>query len=128
VGAAGRADDAGAADVERYLADEPVAAGPPSKVYRLRKFVRRHRGPVLAAGLVLLALVGGSAATTWQAVRAIDAEHEASTALAEVRRAGQVQLTEQDRAFLRKVQKHYEAFAATKGDSPESRSIQPGRW
>jgi serine/threonine protein kinase/tetratricopeptide (TPR) repeat protein len=59
-----------AADVQRYLADEPVQAGPPSALYRLKKFVRRNRGPVLAAGLVLLALVAGIVGTTWQAVRA----------------------------------------------------------
>jgi len=35
---------------------EAVLAVPPSARYRLRKFVRRNRGPVLAAGLVLAAL------------------------------------------------------------------------
>ena len=45
--------------MQRYLDDEPVQACPPSAGYRLRKFVRRNKGPVLAAGLVLLALVGG---------------------------------------------------------------------
>ena len=35
-----------AEDVQRYLADEPVEAGPPRPAYRLRKFVRRNRGPV----------------------------------------------------------------------------------
>src|SRR5207253_10763115 len=44
-----------AIDVQRYLAGEPVLAAPASQWYRLRKFVRRHRGPVAAAGLVLLA-------------------------------------------------------------------------
>jgi len=38
-----------AMDVQRYLADEPVQACPPSAWYRLRKFVRRNKGPVLAA-------------------------------------------------------------------------------
>ena len=38
-----------ATDVQRYLADEPVLACPPSAAYRLRKFVRRNKGPVLAA-------------------------------------------------------------------------------
>ena len=33
-----------AADIQRYLADEPVVARPPSRAYRLRKFVRRNRG------------------------------------------------------------------------------------
>ena len=53
-----------AADVQRYLAGEPVLAHPPSAGYRLRKFVRKHRGPVLAAGLVLMALLAGIAGTT----------------------------------------------------------------
>jgi serine/threonine protein kinase len=66
--------DALARDLAHYLADEPVAAGPPSVAYRLRKFVRRNRGPVLAAALVLVALVAGIAMSTWQAVRAGQAE------------------------------------------------------
>jgi eukaryotic-like serine/threonine-protein kinase len=53
-----------AQDVRRYLADEPVQARPPGAGYRLRKFVRRHRGPVLAAAVVLLALVAGIGGTT----------------------------------------------------------------
>jgi serine/threonine protein kinase/lipopolysaccharide biosynthesis regulator YciM len=63
-----------AADVQRYLADEPVLAGPPSRTYRLRKFLRRHRGPVLAAAFVLLTLVGGIIGTTAGLVRAVAAE------------------------------------------------------
>src|SRR5438067_2051942 len=42
-----------AADVRCYLHDEPVHACPPSLGYRLRKLVRRHKGPVLAASLVI---------------------------------------------------------------------------
>ncbi|MBX9627302.1 MAG: serine/threonine protein kinase, partial [Gemmataceae bacterium] len=42
------------ADVGRFLNHEPVAAGPPSAGYKLRKFVARNRGRVAAAGLVLL--------------------------------------------------------------------------
>jgi eukaryotic-like serine/threonine-protein kinase len=51
-----------AADIQRHLAHEPVVAAPPSRGYRLRKFVRKHRGAVIAASLVLLALLGGLAA------------------------------------------------------------------
>ena len=58
-----------AADIERYLHDEPVQACPPSAAYRLRKFVRRNKGPVLAAALVLLTLVGGIVGTTFGLVR-----------------------------------------------------------
>jgi serine/threonine protein kinase len=59
-----------ALDVQRYLADEPVQACPPSTMYRLRKFVWRNKGPVLAASLVLLALVAGVIGTTWGLIRA----------------------------------------------------------
>jgi eukaryotic-like serine/threonine-protein kinase len=53
-----------ATDVQSYLADEPVLACPPSAIYRLKKFARRNKGPVLAASLVLLVLVGGAVGTT----------------------------------------------------------------
>ncbi len=59
-----------AADVRRYLADEPVLAGPPSRGYRLKKFARRQKPTLLAAGLVLLTLVAGIAGTSWGLVRA----------------------------------------------------------
>src|SRR5262249_36492032 len=71
-----------ATDVQRYLADEPVVACPPSLAYRLHKFVRRHKGPVVAVSLLVLALVGGIIGTTWGLLRAMDARadavHEAS--------------------------------------------------
>jgi serine/threonine protein kinase len=54
-----------AADILRHLAYEPVQAAPPSRAYRLRKFVRKNRGAVIAASMVLLALVAGMAGTTW---------------------------------------------------------------
>jgi serine/threonine protein kinase/tetratricopeptide (TPR) repeat protein len=59
-----------AADVQRYLHDEPVLACPPSASYRLRKFVRRYKGRVLAAALIFLAVVGGVIGTTIGMVRA----------------------------------------------------------
>jgi WD40 repeat protein len=46
-----------AADIVHHLADEPVLACPPSAGYRLRKFVRRHRGSVFAAATLLTVLV-----------------------------------------------------------------------
>jgi WD40 repeat protein/serine/threonine protein kinase/tetratricopeptide (TPR) repeat protein len=59
-----------AADVLRHLSYEPVLAAPPSQAYRLRKFVRKHRGAMFAASLVVLAFVGGIAGTTWGLFRA----------------------------------------------------------
>lgn len=44
-----------AADIHRYLKNEPILARPASAGYRLRKYVRRHRvGVTVAAGLFLL--------------------------------------------------------------------------
>jgi tetratricopeptide (TPR) repeat protein len=59
-----------AADVQRYLHDEPVLACPPSAWYRLRKFGRRNRGRLAVAAMVLffLASLGGVAA--WAAMEA----------------------------------------------------------
>ena len=51
-------------DLERFANHEPVSAGPPTTAYRLRKFIRRNRGRVIAASLVFLALVGGIIGTT----------------------------------------------------------------
>jgi serine/threonine protein kinase/tetratricopeptide (TPR) repeat protein len=57
-------------DIQRYLADEPVEARPPSAGYRLKKFVRRNKVQVVAASLVLIALVGGMIGTTYGLFRA----------------------------------------------------------
>ena len=53
-----------ARDVERYLKDEMVEARPPSLAYRLRKSIRKNRGPVIAVSLVLGVLIGGVMGTT----------------------------------------------------------------
>src|SRR5436305_2251896 len=66
-----------AMDVQRYLADEPVQACPPSAGYRLRKFLRKHRGPVLAGLAVLLALVVGIIGTTLGLLQAQELEEHA---------------------------------------------------
>ncbi len=76
-----------AADIRRHLEHQPVLAGPPIALYRARKFVRRYRRSVIAAGLVVVALVAGIIATTWQAAIAGRERAQAVTArtLAEAR-------------------------------------------
>ncbi len=67
-----------AKDVQRYLAGDAVEACPPSLGYRLRKTVRKHKAALaVAAGFVAL-LVSGIALTTWQAIRATNAEEDAT--------------------------------------------------
>lgn len=59
-----------AADLRRYLDNEPIAARPPSTLYRIEKLARRNKLLFGAAGAVVAALVVGLVATTWQSVRA----------------------------------------------------------
>ncbi len=53
------------AELRRFLAGEPVEAGPPGAGYRLSKFVRRNRGPVTAGVVVAAALVVSVAISAW---------------------------------------------------------------
>ncbi|MCO6046905.1 serine/threonine-protein kinase [Aeoliella sp. ICT_H6.2] len=73
-----------AMDVERYLKDEPVVAGPPLARYRLAKFIKRNKVQVIAAAAVTAALVAALIGTTAGMVWAI---HERNRADSESRRA-----------------------------------------
>jgi eukaryotic-like serine/threonine-protein kinase len=176
-----------AADVLRFLGGEAVQAHPPSTAYRLKKFVRRNKGRVIAASLVFLALVAGIVGTSlglveaWRqetlAIKAADqerlareeavsaAEREKSAreeailqrdakevalqAERQARAAEQMardkamtalrtltdemvenqiargeMLTEENKAFLRKIIEQFEGFATITGDDAESRAIR----
>jgi serine/threonine protein kinase len=84
-----------ARDIERYLAGDPVEAGPPSAAYRLRKLARKHRAALLTAatfaGLLLLA----AAISSYLAIRAVRAEgrvrQQATAAEAGEKRAKQAE-------------------------------------
>jgi serine/threonine protein kinase/tetratricopeptide (TPR) repeat protein len=81
-----------ARDIQHYLADEVVEARPPSRGYRLRKFVKRNKIQVIAASLVFLTLVGGIIGTSW----GMFAARRAQKAEAEQRRIANAQ---RDRAI-----------------------------
>jgi WD40 repeat protein/serine/threonine protein kinase len=69
-----------AADLRRYLDDEPVLACPPSAAYRFRKLARRNRSAVATATAVALAVVVavvGLAASTLRIASALRAETRA---------------------------------------------------
>jgi serine/threonine protein kinase len=76
-----------AADVQRYLDDEPVQACPPSAGYRLRKFARKYWIPVTVAAAFVLLLLAGALVSAWQAARATDAERLATRQGVEARKA-----------------------------------------
>ena len=76
-----------AADLRRYLDDEPVQAGPPSASYRLRKFVRRNRRALATTALVgvlLLVAVGAVAGSlVWMARDRAARRHDTEQGLLE---------------------------------------------
>jgi hypothetical protein len=55
-----------AADVQRYLRDEPVLACPPSNWYRFSKLARRHKAALTTAGLLSLTLVAATVVLAWK--------------------------------------------------------------
>jgi eukaryotic-like serine/threonine-protein kinase len=63
-----------AADIERHLRNEPVLARPPSALYSVGKFVRRHKLGVTASGAVLGAILIGLALAGISLIRARRAE------------------------------------------------------
>src|SRR5262249_31340703 len=62
-----------AADIQRYLGDQPVEACPPTAVYRLQKYARRNRTMLITAMVVSTALVLGTVISVWQAFEATKA-------------------------------------------------------
>ncbi|HEX8266306.1 MAG TPA: protein kinase [Pyrinomonadaceae bacterium] len=72
-------------DLERYLRGQTVGARPNTFSYRAAKFVRRNKLGVSAALLILLVLIGGVAATIWQARRAEQQRVRAEKRFGEVR-------------------------------------------
>ncbi len=74
-------------DIQRHLRSEPVVARPPGKWYRFQKLVRRNKLVFAAVAGVALAMVLGTLASTWEAVRARRAERAQSRLREEADRA-----------------------------------------
>lgn len=66
-----------AADIRRYLHDEPIVARPASATYQIHKFARRHKALVGGIAAVFAVLVLGVVASTWEAVQARRAQRRA---------------------------------------------------
>jgi tetratricopeptide (TPR) repeat protein/predicted Ser/Thr protein kinase len=65
-----------AADVRRHLRNEPIKARPPSALYHLSRFARRHKALVLTTASFLILLLGAGVVTAWQAIRLARAERD----------------------------------------------------
>ncbi|MBC8107447.1 MAG: serine/threonine protein kinase [Anaerolineae bacterium] len=66
-----------AEDIDNYLANRPLRAGPESRTYRARKFLRRNKTGVAASAAMVFLLISGIIATSRQAIRATRAERQA---------------------------------------------------
>ena len=81
-------------DIGRYLAGQPVAAHPPSRWYRTRKFVQRHRGAVSLTAALMVGLVSSLGMAVYQgreaAAQARAATAASATARTEAARANAV--------------------------------------
>ena len=143
-----------ARDVGRYMAGDPVEAGPPSGWYRLRKFARRNRVVLTTTVLVALALIAGTTVSIWQAILARRAradalaqrdlaqrqQQRAEIHLRQAREAVDQMLTEVGQetlsrvphmepirhALLEKALGFYERFLVQEGDDPAIR-FEAGR-
>ncbi len=128
-----------AMDVQRYLGGEPVLAAPPGAAYRAGKFVRRHRGGVVAAAAVASALVVGAVAFAWQARvargqrdRAVAAEAKARRSAEELRKVSdfqaamlaQVDPARAGRMLTKEVTEGFEKALAEAGIPERSRAAQ----
>jgi serine/threonine protein kinase len=92
-----------AADLGRFLGDEPVVARPPSRLYRFRKQVRRNKVAFTGAAAFIAALVVGIVSSTWEAARARKALSELREAAPSF--AAEAQALIEDRNFTQALQK-----------------------
>src|SRR5262249_17335429 len=110
-----------ARDLQRYLSDEVVEARPPSAGYRMSKFVRRHKGQVIAASLLLLTLLAGIAGTTWGLIAARRQEQVARRqemiARQEAAEKEKARLAEAERVKERDAALHQEAARVQERDA-----------
>ncbi|MDJ0840359.1 MAG: serine/threonine-protein kinase [Acidobacteriota bacterium] len=72
-------------DLDRFLDNRPVSARPPSRSYRVSKFLKRNKLLVAACSLALSALILGFTIATISAVRLKHAKQETEAALARFR-------------------------------------------
>ncbi len=109
-------------ELQRFLADEPVQAGPPSAMYRAKKFLRRNKGPVIAAAVVFLALVGGFIASTSIGLIQVEQARAAETRqreLAELARKQEQEAEKKTQIFAKKA-----GDAEMKAHNSEQREMQ----
>jgi WD40 repeat protein/serine/threonine protein kinase len=112
-----------ARDIQRYLADEPVEACPPSTAYRLQKFAHKYRRFLFTAAAFVLLLAVAALASTWLAIRAILAE--AGARQAQVQAEQQFELAQRSETKARQAQAQAEQqFGLAQRSEAKARQAQ----
>ena len=114
-------------DLDRYLSDVPILAGPPSTLYRVRKLVKRHRAAVVAASSVVLMLIAFAVVMAVQAQRIAQerdiANRERDRASLERDRANrEAETTRQVSSFMRNLFRVSDP-SRTRGETVTAREI-----
>jgi tetratricopeptide (TPR) repeat protein len=110
-----------AADIGRYLRDEPVSARPPSRAYQLRKLARRNRTLVTSGVAIVLTLIVATGVSTREAIRALRAERSAAASLKQARQeAAKAQAVN---SFLQEMLQSADPRSATRADPAEGRDV-----
>ncbi len=112
-----------AADLQRYLNNEPVTVHPPSVSYITAQWMRRHRAAFIAASISAIAIFAGSGIAIWQAIVArreqrIAEQQSARATLAEATAQGETHRAQQTAAFLEQLLDNA-AEEAHQGSNPE---------
>lgn len=92
-----------AADIRRYLSNEPVSARPPSSSYRLQKLIRRNKLTFAAGGAIAMSLLIGITVSLWQTMQAERAKSQVVNVLNELKAAAPA-FAEQARGLVAKEQ------------------------
>jgi serine/threonine protein kinase/Tfp pilus assembly protein PilF len=124
-----------AADVQRYLANEPVLACPPSAWYRFRKFSQRNRASLSVFGLVLFFVVLMGSGAGWfvrdRAARRARLNVEVEHSLNEATRAREQALTQTDNPVRWEAALAEAASALNRARglaSQDAAALEPATW
>jgi len=120
------------ADLARHLAGQPVEARPLTALYRVERFVSRHRAAVMAAVLIVTALVAGLSVALWQAGIARREREVAERRFEQVRSLARLALfdlydvvrdlpggTQAQRLLITRSLDHYQRLTREAGGDPE---------
>lgn len=112
-------------DLMRHLRNEPVQAGPPSKIYRLQKLFARHKAACASSAAILAAIVlgGGAAAWQWQAAVAARDRETRARQLAERREREAENARTAEATARAQAEERRQQAVASKGEAERSGAI-----